>query len=155
MIIYKNRNWKINEGFSIAEILISVVILAIIGIGVFQIYKVISEQRDVLDEKVTSLYFSKYIYSLIKNVSVPATFQVPGTTFYLYEKQNEEIDLSKDPLYYNSYAGFQNNSFWVNKNIYTHEITFLSQYQIQWVYFYNYKIDTSLNGVKNTLYITK
>lgn len=154
MIICNARNWKINKGFSLIEVVMSIIILSFIGIGIFQMYKVVSDQRDNLDDRVTANYFSRYIVTALRKNDISATLNKIGNPFYVYEKENEEIDFSNDPDYANISAGFQTTVSPIVKT-FTQEITFLWGVVLKGVSYNNYKIATSYNGNKNTIYITK
>lgn len=154
MIICNSCNWKLNKGFSLIEVVISIIILSFIGIGIFQMYKVVSDQRENLDDRLTANYFSRYIVTSLRKNDISATLNKVGNPFYVYENINEEIEFSNDPDYANISAWFQTTDSPINKT-FTQEISFLWWVILKWVTYNNYKIETNYNGYKNTIYITK
>lgn len=155
MIICKNNNWKLNKWFSIAEIVVSVSILAIVSIWVFNIYKVIQNQNSLLTQKTIVFYFWDYLSNIIRKTQIPENFNVVWNPFYIFENINSEIIYTWNPAFNNTSWGF---FYWLsseNERYFYHEIFYLGSNNIDWVDFNHYKINTSFNWNKNTFYITK
>lgn len=154
MIIYKNNNKKLIEAFSIRELLISIIILWFAWISLFQIYNTLENQKENLDNKITSIYFSEYLSNILRKSDIPENLNTQWVPFYIIEMWNEEINFSRDPIFLNTNWWFQKNLDSRN-NLFSQEIFYIEKNTIDNVDYYQYKINSSFNWVKNTTYITK
>ncbi len=155
MIICKNCNWKLNKWFSIVEIVVSVSILAIISIWVFNIYKVIQNQNTFLTDKVLTLYFWDYLSTIIRETKILDNYNIIWTPFYLIKEINWDVKYTLNPIFNNTAWGFY---YWLldeNERSFFHEIFFVWFSELNWLTYNHYKVNISYNWNKNSFYITK
>lgn len=141
----KNKKW-----FSLVEIIIGTVILAIASVWIVWIYTMLMDRDQDLDDSISVMYFNQYIFDLLNWIKIPEL--AINNNFYIKSNSDTNFEISQDPINNTDKINFCYD--WDYCNI-KHEIKLISIDEIEWIKYYTYKIYTNFNNHEKISYLTK
>lgn len=147
------RQFVNKGGFTLAEAIVSVTILALILYGTINAYQAFDKSAESVKTKVRAELFSRYIQELVDvNPPIPnGVIPMIGTSFFISSSPTGGILYSQDPSNTTSDTGFLHAS----NDILSHKITLVASGNSYGKTFVSYQIKTTYGEESRTTYLTK
>lgn len=150
---------KKNSGFTLVEVVVSMLILSILIFWIIRINTFFSENNYNNSVDTLVLSFGEYVSSITNNIDLPQECNIIlWQKCYIYMSNDNKFDFKtgSPDLWYNDIWFFDDMSF-VSNGSFFHDITYLGTWSISWINktFYYYKVSVKYDYNKLDFYVYK
>ncbi len=141
----KGKRW-----FSLVEVIVWTVLLAITSIWIVWIYNSLMDRDVEIDYTIKSIYFNQFTFDLINWLEIPSW--PIWSNYYIKTVSENTYEINQNPRNNTDKMNFFDSD---DESVIRHEINLISINKIEWIDYKTYKIYTQYNQDEKTSYLTK